>query len=96
MATCIHGTHWDGVSPFWCPQCSTGISHAVSTFTIAVVAPLTHRPSRLDPAYTACGERLTKTHTLQLGEGETCERCTHVVAQVAAALRGEPSWAQKM
>lgn len=24
MATCIHGTHWDGVSWFSCPQCEGG------------------------------------------------------------------------
>lgn len=58
--------------------------------------PPTHRPSRLDARHTACGELMWPDTHLQLGDGETCERCTHVVAQVAAALRGEPSWAQKM
>jgi hypothetical protein len=58
-------------------------------------AHITHRPSRLDAEHTACGERLGPTVHLRLGDGETCERCTHVVAQVAAAVRGEPSWAQK-
>lgn len=24
MATCIHGTHWDGVSAFCCLQCTQG------------------------------------------------------------------------
>jgi hypothetical protein len=24
MAHCIHGTHWDGVSAFFCPQCEPG------------------------------------------------------------------------
>lgn len=97
MATCIHGTHWDGVSPFWCPQCSTGVSKALApfTFVVATTLPWTHRPSRLDADHTACGLRLTPGIHLQLGEGETCEQCTHVVAQVAAALKGEPSWAQR-
>jgi hypothetical protein len=59
------------------------------------VPPVWHRPSRLDAEHTACGERIDRNTHLQLGDGETCERCTHVVAQVAAAVRGEPSWAQK-
>jgi hypothetical protein len=57
--------------------------------------PPTHRPSRLDAEHTACGETIGPDTHLRLGDGETCEWCTHVVAQVAAALRGEPSWAQK-
>jgi hypothetical protein len=60
------------------------------------VPPVWHRPSRLDAEHTACGERIDRSTHLQLGDGETCERCTHVVAQVAAAVRGEPSWAQKL
>jgi hypothetical protein len=24
MAHCIHGTHWDGASAFFCPQCEPG------------------------------------------------------------------------
>jgi hypothetical protein len=39
MATCIHGTHWDGISPFYCDRCAvdaTG-SVAASPFTFAVV-----------------------------------------------------------
>ena len=88
MAHCIHGTHWDGISPFWCPQCSTGISHAVAPFTMVAVTtgPLTHRPSRLDAEHTACGERIDQATHLRLGDGETCERCTHVAAQVAEAI----------
>jgi hypothetical protein len=54
---------------------------------------LTHRPSRLDSEHTACGLRLDDMTHLHLGEGQTCECCAHVVEQVAAALRGEPSWA---
>jgi len=47
---------------------------------------LTHRPSSLDLDHTACGlplERFPVDRNLQLGEGETCQRCTHVVAAVA-------------
>ena len=50
--------------------------------------PLTHRPSSIDPAMTACGlplQRFPIDRDLRLGDGETCSRCTHVVAQVAAA-----------
>ncbi|MDA4132237.1 MAG: hypothetical protein OK454_03815 [Thaumarchaeota archaeon] len=36
MATCIHGTHWDGVSVFWCPQCATVASQSVAPFTFAI------------------------------------------------------------
>jgi len=49
---------------------------------------LFHRPSSIDPGHTACGlvlERFPINLNLQLGEGETCARCTHVVAQVAKA-----------
>mgnify|MGYP001557269449 FL=1 len=47
---------------------------------------LTHRPSSLDLDHTACGlplERFPVDRNLKLGEGETCQRCTHVVAAVA-------------
>ena len=54
---------------------------------------VTHRPSRLDAQHTACGEVIGPGTHIRLGDGETCERCTHVMAQVAAAVRGEPSWA---
>jgi hypothetical protein len=64
--------------------------------TVATTKPLTHRPSRLDSEHTACGLRLDDTVHLHLGEGQTCECCAHVVAQVAAALRGEPSWAEAL
>lgn len=96
MATCIHGTHWDGISPFSCQQCGTAAQRAEFNFGFVLVPrePLSHRPSRLDSVHTACGERIDQSTRLHLGDGETCERCTHVVAQVAAALRGEPSWAQ--
>ena len=56
---------------------------------------VTHRPSRLDPNHTACGLPLDHRMHIQWGDGETCSRCTHVVAQVASALRREPSWAAK-
>ena len=59
----------------------------------SVHPPLTHRPSRLDAEHTACGLKLGDDTHLRLGDGETCEQCTHVVAQVAAAVRGETSWA---
>jgi hypothetical protein len=50
--------------------------------------PPTHRPSSVDPGMTACGlplQRFPVDRDIQLGDGETCSRCTHVVAQVAAA-----------
>lgn len=62
--------------------------------TTGTTKPLTHRPSRLDSQHTACGLRLDDTVHLHIGEGQTCECCAHVVAQVAAAVRGEPSWAE--
>ena len=71
------------------------LPHAADCPHVVRDPPLTHRPSRLDAEHTACGIRLSPSVHLHLGDGETCERCTHVVAQVAAALRGEPSWAQK-
>lgn len=52
--------------------------------------PPTHRPSSIDPGFTACGlplQRFPIDRDIQLGDGETCSRCTHVVAQVAAARR---------
>lgn len=42
--------------------------------------PIIHRLSRLDPALTACG--LPSERGIQLREGETCTRCTHVLEQV--------------
>ena len=39
MATCIHGTHWDGIGVFWCPQCATVASQSVAPFTFAVLPP---------------------------------------------------------
>jgi len=53
----------------------------------AMTAPATHRPSYTSSEHTACGLRLDVTTHLQIGNGETCERCTHVVDQVAAATR---------
>jgi hypothetical protein len=49
--------------------------------------PLTHRPSNVDPSRTACGlvlKRFPVDRPLQLGDGDTCPQCAHVVAQVAA------------
>jgi hypothetical protein len=60
-----------------------------------MTAPATHRPSYTSPEHTACGLRLDAITHLRLGDGKTCELCTHVVAQVATARNGEPSWAQK-
>lgn len=51
---------------------------------------LIHRPSSLDLDHTACGlplERFPVNLNLQIGEGETCSRCTHVVAAIKAARR---------
>lgn len=62
----------------------------------AHMTPITHRPSYTSPEHTACGLKLDQTTHLQLGDGETCERCTHVVRQVAAVRNGEPSWAARM
>jgi hypothetical protein len=50
--------------------------------------PPTHRPSSINPDLTACGlplECFPLNRSIQLGDGETCTRCAHVVAQVAAA-----------
>jgi hypothetical protein len=50
--------------------------------------PVFHRPSSVDIARTACGlplRRFPIDRNLQLGAGETCERCTHVIAQCRAA-----------
>ena len=64
-------------------------SHIVDvSLAAAGFEPLTHRPSSLDPDHTACGltlERFPINRNLQLGAGETCAQCTHVVAQLAAA-----------
>jgi len=67
----------------------------LSELVVGMTAPATHRPSYTSPVHTACGLRFDATTRLQLGDGETCERCTHVVAQVAAARNGEPSWAAR-
>jgi hypothetical protein len=39
MATCIHGTHWDGVGVFWCPQCAMCTPKSLPPFTFAMVVP---------------------------------------------------------
>jgi hypothetical protein len=41
MATCIHGTHWDGVDAFWCPQCATVASKSTAPFTFSLCVPQT-------------------------------------------------------
>lgn len=41
MAMCIHGTHWDGASVFWCPQCAQ-VAAGVPGFTFTVITPLSH------------------------------------------------------
>jgi hypothetical protein len=48
-----------------------------------------HRPSSISPDFTACGlplERFPINRNLRLGDGETCSRCTHVIAQVLHAI----------
>jgi hypothetical protein len=41
MAHCIHGTHWDGISPFYCDQCAVNATGSVAAypFTFTVVVP---------------------------------------------------------
>lgn len=45
---------------------------------------VSHRPSSIDNEHTACGIRINPIPldvNLCLGPGETCTRCTHVIAQ---------------
>jgi hypothetical protein len=42
MATCIHGTHWDGVSDFYCDQCVAGLKGLVGNFRFEFVPAETY------------------------------------------------------
>lgn len=65
-----------------------------SSVTSSLDQGVSHRPSSLDPGTTACGLPMGPGTHLHLGDGETCTRCTHVVAQVSAARAGAPTWAE--